>query len=71
MVQESAIKQGLNPGEVQSSVMKALDICINLEPPKPKIKVSKNIFDNRRSTSNTGTIEHAPQSRNSKEKEQE
>jgi hypothetical protein len=51
--------------------MKALDICLNLEPSKPKIKVSKNIFDNRRSSSNTGAIEHQPQSRNAKEKEQE
>ena len=72
VVQESNIQQGFNPGEVQSSIMKALDVCINLEPtPKPKIKVSKNIFDNRRSSSNTGAIDHQPPSRNLKEKDQD
>jgi len=69
VVQESAFKQGFNPGEIQSSIMKALDISISLEPTKPKLKVSKNIFDNRRSSSNTGTIDHQPPSRNLKDKD--
>lgn len=66
---ETNVKQALNPGEVQSSAMRALDISISLEPSKTKIKVSKNIFDNRRSSSNTGAIDHQPPSRNLKEKD--
>jgi hypothetical protein len=55
MVQESSIAQGFNPGEIQSSIFKALDISITLA--KTPIKVSKNIFDNRRSSANVGAIE--------------
>ena len=55
IVQESMINEGFHPGVVQSSIMKAMDISIKIDSfKKPNIKVSKNIFDNRRSSANTG-----------------
>ena len=55
MVQESSLSQGFNPGEIQSSIFKALDIAVTLA--KPTLKVTKNIFDNRRSSANVGAID--------------
>lgn len=63
VVQETILQSGFNPGEIQSSIFKALDISVPMA--KPAIRVSKNIFDNRRSSANAGAIEmQNPISRN-------